>query len=129
MIIDSSVVVAILRQEPDALRCATAIEHASTRRMSAANYLEAAIVIDSEDNPINSRRFDQLIREAAIEIVPVTAAHVRIAREAYRDFGKGRGDKAQLNFGDCFAYSLAYATGEPLLFTGLDFTPTGIESA
>jgi ribonuclease VapC len=97
--------------------------------MSAANYLEAAIVIDSEDRPIISRRFDELIREAAIEIVPVTAAHVRIAREAYRDFGKGRGHKAQLNFGDCFAYALAYTAGEPLLFTGRDFTHTGIESA
>jgi ribonuclease VapC len=129
VIIDSSAVVAILRQEPEALRCATAIERASARRMSAATYLEAAIVIDSEDNPVNSRRFDQLMREAAIEIVPVTAAHVRVAREAYRDFGKGRGHRAQLNFGDCFAYSLAYTTGEPLLFTGLDFADTGIESA
>jgi ribonuclease VapC len=57
--------------------------------MSAANYLEAAIVIDSQDSPIVSRRFDQLIREAAIEIVPVNAAQVRIAREPYRNFGKG----------------------------------------
>jgi ribonuclease VapC len=72
--------------------------------MSAANYLEAAIVIGSQDSPIVGRRLDQLIREAAIEIVPVTAAQVRIAREEYRDFGKVRGHKAQLNFGDCFAY-------------------------
>lgn len=129
MIVDTSAVIAILRQEPDADTYATAIEGASTRRISAANVLEAAVVIDGSRDPIASRRFDDFVREAALLVEPVTEAHVRIAREAYRDFGKGSGHPAKLNFGDCFAYALAKATGEPLLFKGDDFIHTDVPAA
>ena len=126
MIIDTSALIAILRDEPEAQFCAMAIESAAQRRVSAANFLEAAVVIDGSRDPVASRRFDELVREARLSVEPVTEAQARIARDAYRDFGKGSGHPAQLNFGDCFAYALAKATGEPLLFKGNDFTDTDI---
>lgn len=129
MIIDTSALIAILRDEPEATDCAEAIENATARRISAANFAEAAIVIDASRDPIASRRFDELVRAAALVIEPVTPAQARIAREAYRDFGKASGHPAKLNFGDCFAYALAKATGEPLLFKGDDFTYTDIAPA
>jgi ribonuclease VapC len=129
MIIDSSALLAILRREPEAARCARAIEKAFTRRISAANFLESAIVIDGSRDPVASRRLDDLLREAEVSIEPVTEAQARIAREAYRDFGKGSGHPAQLNFGDCFAYALAKAVGEPVLFKGKDFRHTDVVPA
>jgi len=129
MIVDSSALLAILRAEPEMLACARAIEDAARRRISAANFLEAAIVIDGSRDPVASRRLDDLIRAADLAIEPVTEAQARIAREAYRDFGKGSGHPAQLNFGDCFAYALAKVTGEPLLFKGNDFSQTDIARA
>jgi ribonuclease VapC len=126
MIIDTSAIIAILRDEPEAQFCAMAIESAAQRRISAANFLEAAVVIDGSRDPVASRRFDELVREARLTVEPVTEAQARIARDAYRDFGKGSGHPAQLNFGDCFAYALTKTTGEPLLFKGDDFTHTDI---
>jgi ribonuclease VapC len=128
MIVDSSALLAILRAEPEAFACAVAIEKATSRRISAANFLESAIVIDSSRDPVASRRFDDLLREAEFRIEPVTEEQAKIAREAYRDFGKGSGHPARLNFSDCFAYALAKSTGEPLLFKGNDFTHTDIAS-
>ena len=124
MIVDTSALIAILRDEPEAPSCALAIEGAAQRRMSAANFLEAAIVIDGSRDPVASRRFDELVREARLVIEPVTEDQARTARDAYRDFGKGSGHPAQLNFGDCFAYALSKATGEPLLSKGHDFAYT-----
>ena len=129
MIINTSALIAILRDEPEAAACAGAIEAASHRRISAANFVEAAIVIDGSRDPVASRRFDDLVREAQLVIEPVTEAQARIAREAYRDFGRGSGHPARLNFGDCFAYALARTRGEPLLFKGVDFAHTDIASA
>jgi ribonuclease VapC len=129
MIVDTSALIAILRDEPEAAAFAAAIEAASQRRISAANFVEAAIVIDGSRDPIASRRLDDLVREAQLVIEAVTAVHAKIAREAYRDFGRGSGHSARLNFGDCFAYALARATGEPLLFKGNDFSQTDIMSA
>jgi ribonuclease VapC len=126
MIVDTSALIAILRDEPEARAFAIAIADADRRRLSAANYLEAAIVIDGSRDPIASRRFDDLLREAGISIEPVTEEQAKIAREAYRDFGRGSGHAARLNFGDCFAYALAKTTGEPLLFKGDDFLYAGI---
>jgi ribonuclease VapC len=90
------------------------------------NFVESALVIDGSRDPIASRRFDDLVREANIAIEPVTEAQARIAREAYRDFGKGSGHSAKLNFGGCFAYALAKTTGESLLFKGEDFIHTDV---
>jgi ribonuclease VapC len=129
MILDTSALIAILRKEPEAKRFAETMEAAHSRRLSAVNYLEAAIVVDARRDPIDSRRFDDFIREGSIAIEPVTEAHARVARDAYRDFGKGSGHPAQLNFGDCFAYALAKAWSEPLLFKGRDFSRTDIASA
>lgn len=126
MIVDSSAIIAILRDEPEAAACAKAIASAKARRVSAVSYVEAAVVIDVGRDPVASRRFDDLCREAQLVIEPVTESQARIAREAYRDFGKGSGHSAALNFGDCFSYALAKATGEPLLFKGDDFTRTDL---
>ncbi len=129
MIIDTSALIAILRAEPDAREIARAIEKADSRRISAANWLEAAAVIDASRDPVASRRFDELVQAAELRVEAVTHDQASIARDAYRDFGRGSGHKAGLNFGDCFAYALAKASGEALLFKGNDFSHTDITSA
>jgi ribonuclease VapC len=101
----------------------------NARVISAANFVGTAAVIDASRDPIASRRFDDFIKEAQITIEPVTEAQARIAREAYRDFGRGSGHPAKLNFGDCFAYALAKAMNETLLFKGADFTHTDVGPA
>jgi ribonuclease VapC len=126
MIIDASAIIAILRDEPEARSFANAIAAVKARRISAVNYVEAAVVIDGSRSPIASRRFDDLFRAAELVVEPVTATQARIAREAYRDFGKGSGHSAGLNFGDCFAYALAKEASEPILFKGGDFTHTDL---
>jgi len=129
VIIDTSALLAILRAEPEARSCAEAIERADVCKISAGNFLEAAIVIDVGGDPVASRRLNELIEVANIVVEPVTDEQARIGREAYRDFGKGSGHPAQLNFGDCFAYALAKASAEPLLFIGMDFGRTDLRSA
>jgi len=129
MIVDTSALIAILRAEPEAARIAQALADATHARLSAANFVEAAAVIDGSRDPVASRRYDDLLREARLIIEPVTEAQARLARHAYRDFGKGSGHPAQLNFGDCFAYALAKDTNEPLLFKGTDFAATDVEPA
>lgn len=86
-------------------------------------------MVDASRDPVASRRLDDPLREAQIIIEPMTEAQARIAREAYRDYGRGSGRLARLNFGDCFAYAPARETGEPLLFKGDDFTHTDITPA
>lgn len=129
MILDTSALIAILRYEAEAPEFAKIIERALQPSMSAVSYVEAGAVIDASKDPIASRRFDQLIEEANIAIEPVTEKQARIARQAYRDFGKTSGHPAKLNFGDCFSYALAKSKGEPLLFKGRDFAHTDVKSA
>lgn len=129
MILDTSALVAILRAEPEALAFAQVIAAAKTRRISAVSYVEAAAVIDSSGDAVASRRLDELLEEAGVVIEPVTAEQAQLARAAYRDFGKGRGHRAKLNFGDCFSYALARACREPLLYKGDAFTHTDMRSA
>ena len=126
MIVDASAVITILRAEPEAPAMARALDREDSFRISVVNYVEAAIVIDAGRDPIASRRFDDFCRETPLIIEPVTVEQAQVAREAYRDFGKGR-HRAGLNLGDCFAYALARVTGEPLLFKGGDFGHTDIE--
>jgi ribonuclease VapC len=128
VILDSSAVVAILRAEPEAPEMAHAVDRAETCAVSAVSYVEAAVVIDSGRDPIASRRFDDFFRESEIVVESVTPWQAEIARQAYRDFGKGR-HRAGLNLGDCFAYALAKEKGETLLFKGDDFCYTDIEAA
>lgn len=129
MIIDTSALIAILRDEADAMACARAIEAAPSRRMSAVSFVEAAVVIDGSRDPVASRRFDELVATARLVVEPVTREQAQIAREAYRDFGKGSGHPARLNFGDCFAYALAKIANEPLLYKGEDFAQTDLMPA
>jgi ribonuclease VapC len=133
MILDTSALIAILRFEAEAPEFARIIERTvesgAQRRTSAVSYVEAGAVIDASKDPVASRRFDELIEEAQIAVEPVSEAQARIARQAYRDFGKPSGHPAKLNFGDCFSYALAKSKGEPLLFKGQDFSRTDVKSA
>lgn len=129
MIVDTSAVIAILRDEDDAAIYARAIAGADARRLSAASYLECGIVLDSQRDPIISRALDELTQEAEFTVEPVTERQARLARQAYADFGKGSGHPAGLNFGDCLSYALAIDLREPLLWKGNDFGHTGIQSA
>ena len=128
MVIESSALVAILFGESDAAALAAEIERDATRLMSAASALEVAMVIESELGEEGGRELDLLLMRVGVEIVPFTEEHLRLARHAFRTFGKGR-HPAGLNFGDCFAYALSKASGEPLLFKGADFAKTDIVPA
>jgi ribonuclease VapC len=127
LIVDTSAIVAILRAEPDAEDYIDALAHAAAPQMSAATYVEAAVVVDANRDPVLSGRFDDLV--ADIEVVPMTRELAHMARRAYRDFGKGSGHPARLNLGDCFSYALARGSGEPLLYKGDDFGHTDVASA
>ena len=129
MIVDTSALVAVLRGEQDADAYLVALDTARAARMSAATYLETCIVVDANGDPVLSRRLDELLRVAEVQVEPVTREQADIARAAYRDFGKGSGHPAGLNFGDCFSYALARSTGEPLLFKGDDFSHTDVHPA
>jgi ribonuclease VapC len=126
MILDTSAIVAILQDEPESPAFAHAVEDNRPVRVSAANWLEAATLVDGNRSPALSRRFDELLREAAVEVEPVTTQQAELALEAYRAFGRGSGHPAHLNFGDCFAYALAMERDEPLLFKGKDFAHTDV---
>lgn len=128
MVIDSSAAVAILLGETSAYALAVKINADESRMMSAANALEAAIVIEDRYGPNGARDLDRLLSDLRIEIVPVTREHYDVAREAWRRFGKGR-HPACLNICDCLAYALAKATGEPLLYVGNDFAHTDVTPA
>jgi ribonuclease VapC len=130
MIVDTSAIISVLKEESDAPHFQRALTMSTQpKRMSAANYLEAAIVVDGNRNPLLSRRLDELIVQTEITAEPVTLEQANIARAAYRDFGRGSGHPAQLNFGDCFAYALAKSMREPLLFKGDDFAHTDVAIA
>ena len=130
MIIDTSVIIAILQVEEDYRELGKAIiDCVGPRKMSSSNYLEASIVVDRNASSEVAAQLDILITQMEIDIVPFTAVQSRIARAAYRQYGKGSGHPAQLNFGDCFAYALAKDSGEALLFKGSDFSQTDVVAA
>lgn len=126
MIVDTSALVAIVSDEPTKSRLLTALSEAAIARISAANLLEAYFVIDGRKDQDASAMLDALLRRLALTVEPVTEAQVVIARGAFRRFGKGSGHPARLNYGDCFAYALARAMDESLLFVGNDFSHTDI---
>ena len=128
MIVDTSALLAILLGEPEADDLTLAIGRAEAARLSAASYVEAGIRVDQSKNPIAQDELDDLIKRLGIAIEPVSVEQAYAARAAYRAYGK-RNHPAGLNYGDCFAYALAKATGEPLLFKGDDFARTGVEAA
>lgn len=123
MVIDSSALVAIFLAEPERKYFLDLILHSTRRLVSAANVLETGMVLESKRGEAAGREFDLFVVRAKLEVVPVDAEQVEIARSAWRKYGKGR-HAAGLNFGDCFAYALAKWSGEKLLAKGLDFALT-----
>lgn len=128
MVIDTSVLIAILAQEDDAQRFSDAIEDSDARLLSAATLVEASVVVTTRFGVGGGTNLDALLQESRVEIVPFTEDHARIARDAFVRYGKGR-HPAKLNFGDCFSYALAKASGHALLFKGDDFSQTDIRAA
>jgi ribonuclease VapC len=128
MVVDTSALLALAFLQPDAERFLEAFEGADVRLISAASALEAAIIADQRSGAGASDDLDDLMARLGLEIKPVDVAQIRIAREAYRRYGKGN-HPAALNFGDCFAYALAKLTGLPLLFKGDDFARTDLVAA
>lgn len=128
MIVDTSAVLAILLGEDDAGRLLEALVDASNPRMSAANWLELAMIVEERGGRIASLRLDEFVRTAGIEIVPVSVEQASAARNAWRYFGRHK-HSARLDFGDCFAYALAKTSAEKLLFVGDGFARTDIEPA
>ena len=128
IVIDTSAVVAILRDEAERRTFNEVIEEAKRCLMSAVSFVEVSMVMEGRMGHDGLRDFDLFVLKAGIEIVPVDVEQANIAREAFRTFGKGR-HAANLNFGDCFSYALAKAMDAALLFKGQDFSRTDIEAA
>jgi ribonuclease VapC len=129
MIVDTSALLTILKREAGWEAFSESLEASNRTFMSAATYFEGCILVDRWKSAVLSRRYDELIDEAHIAVEPLTVEQARIARQAYRDYGKGSGHPAQLNFGDCFSYALARDKREPILFKGDDFGHTDLRSA
>jgi ribonuclease VapC len=127
MVIDTSAIVAILLAEPEDAAFARAIMAAPTRLMSAVSWVECSMVMTGRQGAPGLADLDRMVARARIEVTPVQLLHAQLAREAFDRFGRGR-HPAKLNCGDCFAYALAKATGEPLLFKGDDFGRTDIRT-
>jgi ribonuclease VapC len=127
MVIDTSALVAMLNDEPEAERIETAVEADPVRLMSTASYVETAIVIDTRFGEPGGRELDLWLHRAAVDLVSVDSDQADAARVAYRMYGKGR-HRAGLNYGDCFSYALAKVSGQPLLFKGDDFARTDIRA-
>ena len=129
MIVDSSALIAIVLEEPGFEAFYDALAKSPDTAMPAANWLEAAMVIDRRGDPVATKRLGALILTLRIRIAPFTSEHAVEGRAAWQRFGKGSGHPAQLNFGDCIAYGRAKSTGEPLLCKGQDFPRTDIAPA
>jgi ribonuclease VapC len=126
MVIDTSALLAVFLAEPERKPFLDSICQAETRMISAANLLETGIVLEARRGESAGREFDLFVVRANLQVVAVDSEQTEIARSAWRKYGKGR-HPAALNFGDCFAYALARASGEPLLAKGTDFTATEVE--
>jgi ribonuclease VapC len=129
MVIDSSALIALLLGEPETANFVAAIAAAPTRLISAPTYLETAIVIHARSGPEAQEKLDRLVSELSAEIVPFARNHAVLALAAYRQYGKGSGHPAGLNFGDCFTYAVAKLHDEPVLFKGNDFARTDLKIA
>jgi ribonuclease VapC len=128
MVIDSSALIAIISKEPERRHFEESIRLAPNRLLGAATLVETSIVVLSRRHEEGLAVLTELLVDMRVQTVPVSNDHARLAIEAFRRFGKGR-HPAGLNFGDCFSYALARATGEPLLFKGEDFAQTDIQRA
>lgn len=125
---DTSAILAIVLEEPERDVMLRRILEARERHISAGTWLELATVT-TRRHPEKAHLIETLLRSIKITIVDVTLEQARLGRDGYRTYGRGSRHRARLNFGDCFAYALAKATGEPLLFKGDDFVHTDITAA
>ena len=128
MVVDTSALLAILQAEPEAEDLVEAIDAALHCVLSVVSFVEASMVLDARYGAAGRDRLDRLLRESGMELAPVDAEQGQIARDAFRDFGRGR-HRARLNFGDCFSYALAKQRGESLLFKGGGFPHTDVRPA
>ncbi|WP_133513257.1 type II toxin-antitoxin system VapC family toxin [Candidatus Thiosymbion oneisti] len=128
MVIDTSALLAILQNEPERPAFNQAIESADTCALSTASFVELSMILQSRYGPDGIRDLDLFLSRAGIELIPVDSDQAYIARQAFRQFGKGR-HPAGLNYGDCFSYAFAKSLGEPLLFKGQDFSQTDLAVA
>jgi ribonuclease VapC len=128
MVLDTSALLAILLNEPEASSMALAIAADPRRLLSAFTALETSVVVEAIKGENGGREFDLLVHKANLDIVPMDAGQAELARSAWRKYGKGR-HPAGLNIGDCCSYALARYTGEPLLFKGDDFARTDTKRA
>jgi ribonuclease VapC len=129
MVIDSSALIALLLGEPETADFVAVIATASSRLVSASSYLETAIVMMGRSGPDAVEKLDRLLHELSIDVISFTREQADLATAAYRQYGRGSGHAAGLNFGDCFSYALAKVTGEALLFKGNDFSLTDLAPA
>ena len=125
VVLDTSAVLALLQDEKEAERILAALVDAEVRRISAATVVEAGIVLQARYDDHGERELDLFLERAEVEVIPFSEEHAQLARQAFRRFGKGR-HPAALNLGDCFAYALAVALDQPLLFVGTDFPATNV---
>ncbi|MDP1025618.1 type II toxin-antitoxin system VapC family toxin [Sphingomonas sp. KR1UV-12] len=129
MIVDTSAILAVLIEEPDAAIFDALLSKTPGVRLSAGSWVELAAVLLRRFRGMHDATLAGMMAEWRIEIAPVTTTQAHLAALAYRTYGIGTGHPARLNFGDCFAYALAKETGEPLLFKGDDFGRTDVVPA
>jgi ribonuclease VapC len=127
MVIDTSAVVAILQNEPERRRFNEAIEAAETRSLSVASFIETSMIVETRYGSDGIRDLDLFIAKAQIELIAVDVEQAHLARQAFREFGRGR-HAAGLNFGDCFSYALARSHSDSLLYKGADFGKCDVDS-
>lgn len=127
MIVDSSVLIALILQEPGHQRIGRVLRVEDTLHMSTATWVELGVVADRRLSEVNQHRLDAMIDGLGIVLVPLSVAQARRARQAHRRYGPGSGSAARLNMGDCFSYALAIELDEPLLFVGDDFAHTDVQ--
>lgn len=129
VVLDSSVFVSIFRGEPHSAHLIERVMSYQRQVMSAATWLESAIVCEGAKKKGGGDRFERIVASLGVEIIPVTLTQAQLALDAFKRFGKGRGAKASLNYGDCFVYALAKELAAPLAFTGHDFAQTDLQPA
>jgi ribonuclease VapC len=126
MVIDTSAILAWLKEEPERSRIVAALEAHSTRRLSAVSLLEAQIVVRGREHPALLEKLERFLDEIEVLVVPFDETQARLAADAFQRYGKGQGHPAQLNMGDCAVYALAKSVNEPLLFVGNDYAQTDV---
>jgi ribonuclease VapC len=128
MVIDSSAIIAIFREEPGFDQLMEAISNAASVRVGAPTLVECHILAARRYGAAGRRMLSGLVFGAGIRVVPFTGDHWQTAAEAFDRYGKGN-HPAALNFGDCMSYAVARLAREPLLFVGDGFRQTDIQAA